>query len=717
MAWPLPRLSSRCKSSFAVKIGSNFAFISSAPEYFNSSFITKIEANCNNWFLRASNLRKIYASLNDYYPEVMEKNIPESIQPDLDAIAKDYDSVQLGKLLQLILGCAINCENKKKHIEVMTTLSLEVKQSLKFAIDEIENIDQNNGAISEPTPSLIIANEEMGKLREQLNRASLEKEKTIERCMELEALVGKLKEEKHNLKIENDKLIVKLEAGPKAIISESNLRFDSIENESLFQRLNEKINQHQCELSKMEEQREDYKINLEIKEKEYHKLVMQNEQLQSKLAEYKRDRDELDRLKYLNEEFLKYKNITEVQKKKLEEFQELKKQIKVLEERNTLLVKQICELEEEKKSVAVYKGQLELIKKQRDELRSKMSEESFRADKAEDELKRLYKKYNDIQQDNEKKQFELERLKNEVVGMNKGDVLNVTSIDLDFSSNLALGTPTIAAPKGTVASNTAAASISSNAELNEKITRLEFENQKLKKSNDERQVLLQAQLDEERHRATRLEAENRSNSQKIIQLDGQLRELKTSGQQGNANGHMKLVVTLQNMLKEVQTENAHLKKELDGAHEQISNNEMRFKRHVTKAKETADMLLSQASSLKVSNSLPDTSRMTPADSDGNFWKNLVSQKDEEIEKLKLDYDTKLEFKEIEANLMAVNYHNLVSLVCLTCVQVDPLISSLQTFSLHRKGTEDRMANNCSNNSTFLSRQRQASSKKFVINSR
>lgn len=638
----------------------------SAPEYFNSSFLTKIETNCDNWFLRVSNLRKIYASLNDYYPEVMEKNIPESIQPDLDAIARDFDIVQLGKLLQLILGCAINCENKKKHIEVMTTLSLEVKQSLKFAIDEIENIDQHNGA-TDSMQSIVIAKEEMEKLREQLNRTSLEKEKTIERCIELETLIAKLKEEKHNLKMENDKLVIKLETGPKAIISESNLRFDSIEHETLFQRLNEKINQHQCELSKMEEQKEDYRINFEIKEKEYQKLVVQNEQLQSKLSEYKRDRDELDRLKYLNEEFLKYKNITEVQKKKLEEFQELKKQIKVLEERNTSLVKQICELEEEKKNVAVYKGQLEVVKKQRDELRSKMGEESFRADKAEDELQRIRKKYHDIQQDNEKKQSELERLKSEITDMNKrGDVLNVTSIDLDFSSNLGLSnTPTITATSDQVALNSSSTIISSGTELSEKITRLEFENQKLRQSNDEKQVLLQTQLDEEKQRTHRLELENRTNSQKIIQLEGHLREIKYSSQQMNGKEHMKLVGTLQNMLKEAQAENAHLKKELDGAHEQIAKNEMRFKRHVIKAKETADLLLSHANSSKASNSLPDTSRMTPTDTDVNYWKNLVSQKDKELEELKLDYENKLEFKDIEANLMAINYHHLVSLLLIS----------------------------------------------------
>src|SRR5699024_6148444 len=91
--------------------------------------------------------------------------------------------------------------------------------------------------------------------------------------------------------------------------AESTLRFDSIEHEALFQRQSNQINQLQFELARMEEQKEDYRINYEIKEKEYHKILLQMEQLQSKLNEFKHDRDELDRLNYLNEEILKYQSI------------------------------------------------------------------------------------------------------------------------------------------------------------------------------------------------------------------------------------------------------------------------------------------------------------------------------------------------------------------------------------------------------------------------
>ncbi|OTF72597.1 Hook-like protein, partial [Euroglyphus maynei] len=265
------------------------------------------------------------------------------------------------------------------------------------------------------------------------------KENALQRCSELESTITKLEDEKRTLKQENEKLSEKISG--KNLWSSANQRFDSIENENLFQRLNGQLNSAQLELSRMEEQKEDYKIQLEIKEKEYQKLLLQLDQLQTKLNDFKNDRDELDRLKYLNEEIIRCKNINEIQRKKLEEYQEYRKQMKIIEERNGTLIKQIYELEEDKKSMNIYKNQLEIIKKQRDELRTKMNEETFRADKIADELKRFQRKYNDIQLEKEKMQQEMEKIRGEISQLKQqrnnydSGMMNVASIDMDLTND------------------------------------------------------------------------------------------------------------------------------------------------------------------------------------------------------------------------------------------------------------------------------------------
>lgn len=623
--------------------------------------------------MRVSNLRRIYLSIVEFYSEVLDRGIPEKLQPDLEAIARDHDLKQLGHLLQLILGCAINCQQKEKHIEVMTTLSLDIKHGLKVAIDVLENFDENSqGTDTAPASSVSDLQsvnrhytwEEFNRLQDELSAINNSKEKTLKRCHDLETALEKLKEERQNLKIENEKLSDRISQSMRSTAStESTLRFDSIEHEALFQRQSNQINQLQFELTRMEEQKEDYRIQVEIKEKEYHKTLLQMEQLQSKLSEFKHDRDELDRLNYLNDEVIKYKNINDAQKKKLEEFQELKKQIRVLEDRNAALVKQTCELEEEKKSLAVFKGQLELIKKQRDELRQEANQEIFRAEKAEVELKRVYQKINDVSQEKEKMQMEVEKLKSEMASYQKSDPMNITSIDLDLSPSMTSG--------NSVATHAIGSSLSpykndfsENAETNEKLIRLQFENENLKKqlqqSNDEKVQLLESQLEDEKSRLTRLEAENRVNSHRIIELESQLkeniksteREVSTSTDQRDASA----VAELKAKLSELEQEKNSLISLLDKKTEELSKNEERYNKQLNKAKETYEML--ETHMQHNSKSLPDSSKSSSEDT--CYWRNLASQREAELDKLKVDFDKSSTFRDMEERLMTVGFHNLVS---------------------------------------------------------
>lgn len=687
----------------------SYALAKIAPEHFDT-ILTKIELSCGaSWYLRVSNLRRIFLSIVEFYSEVIDRGIPEKLQPDLEAIARDHDLRHLGHLLQLILGCAINCQQKEKHIAVMTTLSFDIKHGLKLAIDELESFEDNSpGTDTAPASSVSELHsttnrqytwEEFNRLQEELSAINSSKEKTIKRCHELESTVEKLKEERQNLKIENEKLSDRISQSMKNTAStESTLRFDSIEHEALFQRQSNQINQLQFELTRMEEQKEDYRIQVEIKEREYHKTLLQIEQLQSKLSEFKHDRDELDRLNYLNDEVIKYKNINDAQKKKLEEFQELKKQIRVLEDRNASLVKQTCELEEEKKSLAVFKGQLELIKKQRDELRQEANKEMFRAEKAEVELKRVHQKNDDLSHDKEKLQMEVEKLKSEVAAYHRADPMNITSIDLDLS-------PSINGTGNSVATHAIGSSLSpykndfsESAEINEKLIRLQFENDNLKKqlqqSNDEKIQLLESQLEDEKSRLARLEAENRANSHRIIELEGQLKESDTAAAASGptiSSEQKDAVEELKAKLNELEQEKSSLITLLDKKTEELQKNEERYNKQVNKAKETYEFLETHIQ--HNSKSLPDSSKSSSEDT--CYWRNLASQRETELEKLKVDFDKSSTFRDMEERMMTVGFHNL-------------------SFNLQRKAAEDRIYANNFPNTTFLSRQRQASSKRFII---
>ncbi|CAM1154449.1 HOOK1 (predicted) [Pycnogonum litorale] len=85
-----------------------------AAEWFDVNWMSKIKPNTStNWRLKASNLKKILQRITDYYLEVLEQKISGFRMPDLNSIAEHDNSEELGRLIQLILGCAVNCQHKQ----------------------------------------------------------------------------------------------------------------------------------------------------------------------------------------------------------------------------------------------------------------------------------------------------------------------------------------------------------------------------------------------------------------------------------------------------------------------------------------------------------------------------------------------------------------------------------------------------------------------------
>ena len=60
----------------------------------------------------------------------------------------DNDPGHLGRLLQLILGVAINCDTKTDHIQALLTMEQDVQRVVMMAIQEL------TGEGGEPSPSL-----------------------------------------------------------------------------------------------------------------------------------------------------------------------------------------------------------------------------------------------------------------------------------------------------------------------------------------------------------------------------------------------------------------------------------------------------------------------------------------------------------------------------------------------------------------------------------
>ncbi|TPP62807.1 Hook 3 [Fasciola gigantica] len=109
-----------------------------SPKHFTPEWLTELYRNeSQNWTAKANNLRQILQAVTDFLTEVPDERISIYPEPDLVAIAKDNDHLAAIHLLQLVLGCAVNCENKEKYIEAIMGMEESVQQSLMEAIQQV----------------------------------------------------------------------------------------------------------------------------------------------------------------------------------------------------------------------------------------------------------------------------------------------------------------------------------------------------------------------------------------------------------------------------------------------------------------------------------------------------------------------------------------------------------------------------------------------------
>jgi len=62
---------------------------------------------------QVSNLKKLVTRLMDYYQDCLGYQLSSFQEPNINKIGEHSDPEQLTQLLQLVLGCAVQCVNKK----------------------------------------------------------------------------------------------------------------------------------------------------------------------------------------------------------------------------------------------------------------------------------------------------------------------------------------------------------------------------------------------------------------------------------------------------------------------------------------------------------------------------------------------------------------------------------------------------------------------------
>ncbi|XP_059204899.1 protein Hook homolog 2-like [Centropristis striata] len=624
------------------------------PSWFNETWLGRIkEESGANWRLKVSNLKKILKSMLEYYHDVLGHPVSDEHMPDVNLIGEMGDVTELGKLVQLVLGCAVSCEKKQEQIQQIMTLEESVQHVVMTAIQELLSKEPS----SEPgSPETYGDFDYQSRKYYFLSEEADEKEDLSQRCRDLEHQLSVALEEKSSLQAETRSLKEKLS------------RFDSLDASTTaitgkkLLLLQSQMEQLQEENYRLENSRDDMRVRGEILDREVTELQLRNEELTSLAQEAQALKDEMDILRHSSDRVNQLEALVETYKRKLEDLGDLRRQVRLLEERNTVYMQRTCELEEELRRANAVRNQLDTYKRQAHELHTKHSAEAMKAEKWQFEYKNLHDKYDALLKEKERLISERDTLRE------TNDELRCAQVQqrcLSGSGGLC--------DSGVPAGNLAAEIMPT--ELKETVVRLQSENKMLcvqEETCRQKVVEVQAELEEAQRSKNALETQNRLNQQQISELRSQIEELQKAlhEQDSKTEDSSLLKKKLEEHLEKLHEAHSDLQKKrevIDDLEPKVDDNmakkidelqeilrkkdedmkqmEDRYKRYVEKAR-------------TVIKTLDPKQQPVPATPDIQALKNQLTEKERKIQHLEHDYEKSRARHDQEEKLIITAWYNM-----------------------------------------------------------
>ncbi|XP_044529441.1 protein Hook homolog 1 [Gracilinanus agilis] len=482
--------------------------------WFDDSWLGRIKEDVgDNWRIKASNLKKVLQGITRYYHEFLGQQICEELIPDLSQITERSDPTELGRLLQLILGCAVNCEKKQEHIQNIMTLEESVQHVVMTAIQELMSKEIVSCA---PTDAAGELEYQLKRALEELQDALAEKEELKQRCQELDMQVTALQDEKNTLVSENEMMNEKLDQLDGSLEDPNTVVAKKYFHAQL------QVEQLQEENFRLEAAKDDYRLHCEELEKQLVEFQHRNDELTSLAEETRALKDEIDVLRTTSDKASKLESTVEIYRQKLQDLNDLRRQVKSLQDTNMMYMHNTVSLEEELKKANAARTQLEMYKRQVQDLHVKLSDESKRADTLAFEMKRLEEKHEALLKEKDRLIVQRDALKE------TNEELRCSQVQQDHLSQAG----------GSVSTSyeNLAAEIMP-VEYREVFIRLQHENKMLRLQQEgcenERIAELQEQLEQKHRKTSEMETEQRLSKEYIRGLQQQIEDLqKTLQEQG-----------------------------------------------------------------------------------------------------------------------------------------------------------------------------------------
>ncbi|XP_056459343.1 protein Hook homolog 1 isoform X1 [Gadus chalcogrammus] len=650
--------------------------------WFSKSWLGRIKPDVgDNWRLKMNNLKKILQMMVDYYNEVLGEQMSDFPLPDVGLVAEHTDPLNTGRLLQLILGCAVKCDRKQEYIQIIMTLEESVQHVVMTAIQELMSRETVCYSGSEQPGDL---EQQLKKTREDFASLSAEKEELAQRCQELDVQVTILQEERNSLLAEND------------VLTDRANQLDTFDDPSTpsgrkHSQLQLQLESLQEETFRLEAAKDDYRIHCEELEKQLIEVQHRNDGLTGLAEESRALKDELDILRSCSDRAVKLEASVETYRRKLEDLGDLRRQVKQLEEKNMTYMHNTVSLEEELTKANAARTQLETYKRQVQELHKKLSDETRRADNLAYDMKKFEEKYETLTKEKERVIIERDSLKE------TNEELRCTQAQQEHLRQAGM------LPAGSPTHENLAAEIIP-IEHREKFIRLQHENKMLRLQQEEfeREKIsdLQTQLEESHRTRSELDTDNRLSRERMAELQQQVEDLQKAlqsqaAQPDDSNLKRKLdahmvqlneaqdeIMKKKELLEDLQPDNTQTSLRLDELMAALKKKdddmkamEERYKMYLEKARNVIRAL---------------DPKLNPATAEIQALKSLVLDRDRRILTLERECE-QAKLREYEEKLIVTAWYN-------------------KSLSFHKLAMEarlgDRSASSLPLGLSFLSQQRQ-----------
>ncbi|XP_052532512.1 girdin isoform X10 [Tympanuchus pallidicinctus] len=323
----------------------------------------------NDESLRIQNLSILVKKIKYFYQECLQQLIMMAL-PNVLTIGRnplsEPSTNEIHKILLLMLGCAVQCQEKEEFIERIQHLDFDTKAAVAAHIQEVTQ-NQENVFDLQWTDVIVFTQDSVEPLLR--NMASHLRRLVDERDEHLETII-ELSEERDSLQLQPQTLVAQSPC-------ESSCLKDTESKQHLTVELADakaKIRRLRQEIEEKNEQLLDYKQECEEVESELRKLQQENKNLLSDARSARAYRDELDILREKAIRVDKLESEVGRYKERLRDMEFYKARMEELMEDNQVMLETKRMFEDQIKTLQFRSDKLHVVEKENLQLKAKLHE-------------------------------------------------------------------------------------------------------------------------------------------------------------------------------------------------------------------------------------------------------------------------------------------------------------------------------------------------------